>query len=41
MFLLGSQPALSKCGREECRLLRQENASLKQKVLELEQKLNG
>ncbi|CAH3183780.1 unnamed protein product, partial [Porites lobata] len=35
-----SQPALSKCGREECRLLRQENASLKQKVLELEQKLN-
>lgn len=41
MFPLGSQPTSSKkCGREECRLMRQENVSLKQKIKELE-KLNG
>lgn len=42
MFPLGSQPTSSKkCGREECRLMRQENVSLKQKIKELEKKLNG
>ena len=42
MFPLGSHPAWSKkCAHEECRLMRQENVSLKQKIKELEQQLNG